>query len=45
MTRQSTTGMKTDDRNLTGCIAAIIVMVIYSIGVAILVYTAVNYIL
>lgn len=46
MTRQLITGMNdNDDRNLTGCIAAIIVMVIYSIGVAILIYTAVNYIL
>ncbi len=45
MTRQLITGMKTDDRNLTGCIAAIAVMVVYAIGAAILIYTAVNYIL
>lgn len=46
MTRQLITGMNdNDDRNLTGCIAAIAVMVVYAIGVSILIYTAVNYIL
>ena len=37
--------MKTDDRNLTGCIAAFVVMAIYAIGAAILVYTAITYII
>ena len=34
-----------DGRNLTGCIAAIVVLVIYAVGAAILGYMAINYIL
>ena len=46
MTRQLIAVLKdNDDLNLTGCIAAIAVMVVYAIGAAILIYTAVNYIL